>query len=167
MTHIEKLKQQYIASGDTSRIDQFGKWYIKASATECIELPDNAYYDGAQTDIAVEKLEELKKSGEPFFLAVGYYRPHLPFNAPKKYWDMYDRDEIPLAKNPFLPEGLPIMAINNLRELKGYTDFKKAPRAWEGSLTEDDARLLKHGYYASVSYIDAQIGRLLDQLDET
>jgi len=167
LAYIEKRKQQFIAAGDTSRIDRFGKWYIKASATECVDVPDNTYYDGAQTDIAVEKLKELKNDNKPFFFAIGYYRPHLPFNAPKKYWDLYKRDDIPLAKNPFLPENMPIMAINNLRELKGYTDFKNAYRPWEGSLTEDEAKLLKHGYYASVSYTDAQIGRLLDQLEKT
>lgn len=167
LEYIESRKQNFISSGDTRRIDQFGKWYIKASATECIDLPDNAYYDGAQTDMAIARIKELAATDQPFFMAVGYYRPHLPFNAPKKYWDMYERDKIPLAVNPFLPENMPVMAINNLRELKGYTDFREAAVPWEGSIPEEEARLLKHGYYASVSYIDAQVGRLIEQLKES
>ncbi|MCD6331912.1 MAG: sulfatase, partial [Bacteroidales bacterium] len=167
LSYIEKRKASFIAAGNTRNLDRFGKWYIKASATECLDVPDNTYYDGAQTDIAVKKLEELKEYGKPFFFAVGYYRPHLPFNAPKKYWDLYQRDKIPLAKNPYIPENMPIMAINNLRELKGYTDFRTVRHPSKGSITEGEARLLKHGYYASVSYTDAQIGRLLDQLEKT
>ncbi|TFH36970.1 MAG: DUF229 domain-containing protein [Bacteroidia bacterium] len=166
LAYIESRRQQFIASGDTRRIDQFGKWYIKASATECKDLPDNAYYDGAQTDIAIEKLRSLGESEKPFFLAVGYYRPHLPFNAPKKYWDLYKREDIPLADNPYLPANMPSMAINNLRELTGYTDFKGSPGPLEGTLSEDEIRLLRHGYYASVSYVDAQVGRLIDQLEK-
>jgi arylsulfatase A-like enzyme len=128
-------------------------------------LSTETYYDGAQTDVAIEKLGELAKRKEPFFFGVGYYRPHLPFNAPKKYWDLYDRDAIPPAPNPSLPEGAPLMAINTMRELiVSYHDFHEAPRPDQGSLTEAQARRLKHGYYASVSYVDAQIGRLLDRL---
>jgi arylsulfatase A-like enzyme len=134
-------------------------------STECVDVPDNAYFDGAQTDLAIEKLGELKAMEKPFFFAVGYYRPHLPFNVPKRYWDRYDRAAIPLAENDFLPENAPIMAINNLRELRSYTDFKQAPYPKDAKLGEADARRLKHGYLASVSYIDAQIGRLLDALE--
>jgi len=166
LEYIGRRKEQFISAGDTRRVDQFGQWYIKASATECADVPDNAYYDGAQTDVAIEKLKALGKGEKPFFLAVGYYRPHLPFNAPKKYWDLYEREDIPLADNPYIPENMPSMAINNLRELTGYTDFRESPGPLEGSLSEDESRLLKHGYYASVSYVDAQVGRLIDQLEE-
>jgi arylsulfatase A-like enzyme len=112
-------------------------------------VPDNAYYDGAQTDTAIAKLAELNARNKPFFFGIGYYRPHLPFNVPKKYWDLYDRASLPLSPNPFLPKNAPIMAGNVNRELRGYRDFNNAPRPHEGS----------------VSYIDAQIGRLLDELD--
>lgn len=146
--------------------DVFGHYYLKAQATEDPDVADNAYYDGAQTDLAVAKLGELAGDEDPFFFAVGYYRPHLPFNAPKRYWDLYDRNAIPIAANPRLPEGAPLMAINTMRELRGYTDFNHITHPQDGSLTEEESRRLKHGYYASVSYIDAQIGRLLDRLDE-
>ena len=165
LAFIEKRKQGYITAGTAkNRMDVFGKWYIKAFATECVDVPDNAYYDGAQTDAAIEKIDELSKTKKPFFFGIGYFRPHLPFNAPKKYWDLYDRDKIPLAPNDFLPYHSPIMAIDNLRELKGYEDFKNSKHPKDGTLSKADARLLKHGYLASVSYIDAQVGRLLDKL---
>jgi arylsulfatase A-like enzyme len=167
LAHIEMRKRQIKANHNESKfIDQLGEWYIKAKVTECADVPDNAYYDGAQTDYAVAKLKELKKKGMPFFFGVGYYRPHLPFNAPKKYWDLYDRKAIPLAPNPFLPENMPTMAISNNQEVRGYFDCKNLPTALNGTFSEDTARLLKHGYYASVSYMDAQVGRLLDALRE-
>ena len=167
LAHIEMRKRQIVANHNEGKfIDRLGEWYVKARATECIDVPDNAYYDGAQTDYAVRKLRELRDRKEPFFLAVGYYRPHLPFNAPKKYWDLYDRSKIPLAENPYLPENMPSMAISNNQELRGYFDCKNLPAALDGAVSEDTARLLKHGYYASVSYTDAQVGRLLDALEK-
>ncbi|MFO7692826.1 MAG: sulfatase [Vicinamibacterales bacterium] len=162
----EARRQQITKEGRSSAsIDRFGQWYLKAQATEGPDVPDNRYYDGAQTDWAIDRLAALKAAGRPFFLAVGYYRPHLPFNAPKKYWDMYDRQRIPLAENPFVPKGAPLMALNTLRELRGYSDFKDAPSPIDGTLNQEQSRLLRHGYLASVSYIDAQIGRLLEALD--
>ncbi len=167
VAYQETRKQKIITDGDSVRyIDQLGQWYLKAGSTEAPDLPDNAYFDGAQTDVAVEKLAELKQRNQPFFFAVGYYRPHLPFNAPKKYWDLYDPAEIPTAANPDVPDNVPVMAMNNMRELRGYTDFNGVPHPIDGGVSEEDARRLKHGYYASVSYIDAQVGRLLEALDE-
>jgi arylsulfatase A-like enzyme len=146
-------------------LDQYGEWYLKAAATEAPNVPDNAYFDGAQTDQAIAKLKQLQARRQPFFLGVGYYRPHLPFNVPAKYWNLYNRARIPLAPNPALPQGMPPMAISTMRELRGYRDFRDAPQPDQGSLTEAQARLLRHGYLASVSYIDAQVGRLLTALD--
>lgn len=163
----EERKQQYIENGIAKqRIDQFGEWYIKAHATECVDVPDNAYYDGAQTDMALEKIEELSKKDQPFFFGIGYYRPHLPFNAPKKYWDLYDPQEIPLAKDNYPPTNAPRMALNNLREIRGYIDFKEANHPMDGQISDEEARHLKHGYLACVSYVDAQIGRLMDKLEQ-
>ena len=101
---LEKRKAELIAKNDLRRIDRFGKWYLKHVATENIDVPDDAYFDGAQTSIAIEKMKTLGGGEKPFFLAVGYYRPHLPFNVPKQYWDLYDRQSIPLAENRFLPK---------------------------------------------------------------
>ena len=164
---IENKKSKIIEDGQKEHyIDRIGQWYLKAFAYEMPDVPDNAYFDGAQTDVVIDKLAGLKNKDKPFFFGVGYYRPHLPFNVPKKYWDMYDRNKIPLAENDFVPNNVPIMAINNLRELRGYSDFKHIVHPTEGTLTEEEARVLKHGYLASVSYIDAQVGRLLNRLKE-
>ncbi|MFT5165315.1 MAG: iduronate 2-sulfatase [Saprospiraceae bacterium] len=162
----EKI-QQFIDDGDgKKRKDPFGHYYVKANATEITDLPDDAYYDGAQTTVALSKIEELTKSDKPFFFGLGYYRPHLPFNAPRKYWDLYDPSEINLAENNFLPENAPFFSVNNLVELKGYTDFKNSPTPLEGSLSKKEARKLKHGYYASVSYVDALIGKVVAKLKQ-
>jgi uncharacterized repeat protein (TIGR03987 family) len=163
----EARKAEIIRSGQEDRyIDRYGLWYLKAAATEAVDGPDDLYYDGAQTDLAIEKLRALVSNEQPFFFAVGFYRPHLPFNAPQRYWDLYDPDSIPPAAVSRVPEGAPVMAINNMRELRGYTDFRDVPHPLDGGVPGADARRLKHGYYASVSYIDAQVGRLLDALDQ-
>jgi arylsulfatase A-like enzyme len=166
VTSLEAKKKRITAAGRRERyIDRFGQWYLKDVVTEAPDVPDNAYFDGAQTDVALEKLKEFKEMDKPFFFAVGFYRPHLPFNAPRKYWDLYDRGRIPLAENDFLPKNMPPMAINNMREILGYADMRGKPNSFRGKLSEEDARLLKHGYLACVSYIDAQVGRLLDALE--
>jgi len=138
--------------------------YLRGPATEAFDAPDSNYRDGSLTEISLQLLSEFKEK-QPFFLAVGFSKPHLPFVAPKKYWDLYRREDIPLAPNNFLPRGAPRFAINSLTEFACYEDFVRAPNPTEGQLTEDQARLLKHGYYACVSFIDAQIGRILDHLD--
>ena len=163
----EARKAEIIEAGRESRyIDQYGEWYLKAASTEAVVGADDLYYDGAQTDVAIEKLGDLAQGDQPFFFAIGYYRPHLPFNAPQRYWDLYDPEAIPPADHPAVPQDGPPMAINNMRELRGYSDFRDVPHPFDGGLPEEDARRLKHGYYASVSYVDAQVGRLLDALDE-
>jgi len=164
---LEKRKQKIISDGNEQRyIDRIGEWYLKDVAYEIVDAPDDVYYDGAQTDVALEKIEELSHQEKPFFFAIGFYRPHLPFNVPKKYWDMYERENIPLAENDYVPKDAPLMAINNLRELRGYTDFKTIPHPGDGQLSEDQTRALKHGYLASVSYIDALVGKLINKLKE-
>ena len=146
--------------------DQLGHWYVKANATECGDTgEDDDYFDGAQTTLAIEKLRQLKKEGKPFFLSVGYYRPHLPFNAPRKYWDLYNRDSVPLASNPYPPKGSPVFAVHGDAELRSYSDQHDLPWPWEEAPDRERQKEIKHGYYASVSYIDAQVGRLLDELE--
>jgi len=130
----------------------------RGPATESADVPDNAYPDGACADMAIETLRRIKD--KPFFLAAGFLKPHLPFNAPKKYWDLYDRDEIRLADNPFAPKGAPPFALTSFGELRNYDDMPA-----KGPVPEEDARRLIHGYLACVSYTDAQIGRILDELD--
>ncbi len=134
---------------------------LKRSATEAANVSDNTYVDGMVCDAAVAALAELKNDQQPFFLAVGFRKPHLPFCAPQKYWDLYNRDEIPLPTTGEHPKDAPELAVRSWLELEGYTDIPT-----NGQLTTDKVRQLRHGYYACVSYVDAQVGRLLDQLEQ-
>jgi iduronate 2-sulfatase len=162
---VEHRKLELIRQGQEKKaIDRLGYYYLKTFVSESPDVPDNAYYDGAQTDMAIEKLKGLEKTGKPFFFSVGYYRPHMPFNAPKKYWDLYDRAKLPLAGNDYVPQDAPIMALDPLVELRSYVEFRQQPSPYRGKLELPYARLMKHGYYASVSYVDAQIGRLIQGL---
>ena len=130
----------------------------RGPAFEAADVPDHAYPDGANTVYAIRQLRRFKD--KPFFLAMGFYKPHLPFNAPKKYWDLYDPAEIKLADNPFVPKNVPSYALTNWAELRNYYGIPK-----KGPCPDELARQLMHGYYACVSYIDALVGRLLDELD--
>ena len=132
----------------------------KGPAYENADVPDSAYFDGMVADKGISDLRRLKNMNRQFFLALGFFKPHLPFNAPKKYWDFYKRDEIDLADNPFRPKGAPDAALHNWGELRAYSGIPK-----KGRLPESMARALVHGYYACVSYTDAQIGRVLTELE--
>ena len=132
----------------------------KGPAFESADVPDNAYFDGMIADKGISDLRRLKKNDKPFFLALGFFKPHLPFNAPKRYWDLYKRQDIDLADNPFRPRGAPDAALHNWGELRAYEGI---PR--KGRLSDELAHTLIHGYYACVSYTDAQIGRVLSELD--
>lgn len=125
---------------------------------ESAAVPDSAYDDGKGALRTIQDLRRLKAAGKPFFLACGFWRPHLPFNAPKKYWDLYNRNSIPPANNQYLPENLP-KQVQPSQEIFSYARVKD---------TSEEAfqREAKHGYYASVSYIDAQIGLILEALKE-
>ena len=127
--------------------------------TECADVPDNTFHDGALADMAVAALRQVAAKQEPFWLGVGFIRPHLPFVSPKKYWDFYDPAQIPLAPNPFRPRNAPEFAVLDGGELRTYDGVPS------GHLADDTARRLKHGYYAAVSYMDAQVGKVLDELD--
>ena len=122
--------------------------------------PPNGGSDGKAADEAIASLQEFKASSQPFFLAVGFRKPHLPFSVPKPYWDLYDPQKIPPATNPFLPHGAPAYALVDRNEMWKYAGVPDT-----GDLPLDYARQLKHGYYAAVSYMDAQLGRVVDELD--
>lgn len=126
---------------------------------ECADVPDTAYNDGLVAREAVRQLGEFSRTGERFFLAVGFWRPHLPYNAPKKYWDMYDGDSIPLAPNRFRPEGLPEQ-VKNSGEVRGWA-LVNSPE------DEQFQRKGRHGYFACISYLDAQLGLIMDELERT
>jgi arylsulfatase A-like enzyme len=110
-------------------------------------------------------MEVLKAAEKPFFMAVGYVSPHLPFIQPKKYWDMYDHSSVELADNAYQPENSPFIAMHaqhDSAELRNmYLDIPS-----EGLLSDEMSRNLVHGYYASVSYMDVLIGDLIKGLDD-
>ncbi|MEM6552666.1 MAG: sulfatase [Planctomycetota bacterium] len=135
-------------------------WPNGLPPTERADVPDNAYHDGVATDEAVRRLEGFASTGEAFFLAVGFRKPHLGFVAPEKYWALYDRSEVPMAEFTKRPEGGPQFAITAWHELRFLYDVPK-----KGPLPIELQRELIHGYYACVSYIDAQVGQLLDALE--
>lgn len=122
---------------------------------ECRDVPDDAYFDGRIASLAVNALRERKAAGKPFFLAVGFWKPHSPFNAPKKYWDLYDRSKLSPPPNPDWPKDAPRIAWHNSREILGSKPRK---------LSSEAVMEIRHGYLAAISYCDAQLGRVLNEL---
>ncbi len=133
----------------------------KAASTEFVDAGDTAYLDGIISRKAMEYLREFKQKKTPFFLGVGFLKPHLPFTAPQKYWDMQEGKDFGKIRNPDRPLNAPEIAFHHWQELRGYKDI---PR--EGPLTPEKETELRRAYYACVSYIDAQVGKILDLLDE-
>ena len=133
----------------------------RGAAWESPDVLDDAYADGRIATHAISRFRELKKTPEqPFFMALGFMRPHLPFSAPKKYWDMYDPAELPMPEYEKDPEYAPGVAIKRGGEIDQFTPIPAGQYVYPDSLT----RKLIHGYYASVSYMDAQLGRVIDEL---
>lgn len=132
----------------------------KDTKCQCRNVPDEAYFDGRVAKLAVEALEQRKAEAKPFFLAVGFWKPHSPFNAPKKYWDMYDRETVAMPKNPDWPQDAPRIAWHDSRELLGTRKGEKTRK-----VTDAVVREMRHGYLANITYMDAQIGKVLDALD--
>jgi len=126
---------------------------------EAADVHDSVYRDGKLALKVIKDLNQLKKSNRPFFLTMGLNKPHLPFTAPKKYWDLYNRNDIKLPENYAQPKSTPKEAFPNYGELRNYETIPP-----KGDLPDDLAKELIHGYYACVSYIDAQIGLVLDEL---
>ena len=151
-----------IARIENAERGEYGK---KQPTFEYPDVDDYAYNDGKITKKAINKLKALKSKNRPFFMAIGYVSPHLPFIQPKKYWDMYDHDAIKLADNSFQPKNSPDIAIeaqhNSAEMRKNYLDIPE-----HGKLDDSLARNLIHGYYASVTYMDALIGELIKALDD-
>ncbi|WP_168442070.1 sulfatase [Pontiella desulfatans] len=160
---VAKLKKEGQSKGLSGKpLRSYVRDHGGGPAVECYDVPDDAYKDGAIANRGVEQLEMLKDSDKPFFLAVGFLKPHLPFVAPKTYWDLYERDKLELAAFQDYPEGAPACAETDYIEARDYSGVPK-----EGLVPEDAQRELIHGYLACVSYVDAQIGKVLAKLKET
>lgn len=147
-------------AGGTSRIQQKGM----VKPYECAKVGDEGYPDGLTAELAVEKLKELAGSEQPFFLGVGFFKPHLPFNAPEKYWDLYDEPSIPLTEYGDIPLNVNRASLHNSLEIKQYK-LGDEDATLDRPVSEAYARKLVHGYLACVSYVDAQIGKVLDALE--
>jgi len=118
---------------------------------ECRDVPDNAYFDGRVAEAAVNALREISRRDDPFFLGVGFWKPHLPFNAPKRYWDLYDPKTVPVPIHLEPPTDVPAIAMTENR--------------FDGREKASQLRELHHGHLAAISYLDAQVGRVLNELD--
>jgi arylsulfatase A-like enzyme len=128
-------------------------------------VDDTGYPDGLTAELAVDKIKELSKKDKPFFLGVGFFKPHLPFNAPKKYWDLYDENTLSLSPSPDIPSNVNLASLHGSGEFNQYKLGEKA--SLNQSLSDEYSRKLIHGYYASISYIDAQVGKVISSLKES
>lgn len=133
--------------------------YTRGPAFEMADVPDESYHDAAMTSRAIEALKQVKD--QAFFMVVGYKKPHLPFVAPKQYWDLYNFDAIQLPANYYTPKAAPSIAQMSWGELRAYSGIPE-----KGPVDTMTARHLIHGYYATVSFVDAQIGRLMEALEK-
>ena len=157
----KEIRQQLLAAADDKKLTGKDRYYATLGPpVEAANVQDNAYFDGHAAELAIQSLRNLSQQEQPFFLAVGFVRPHLPFCAPQKYWDMYEAQEITLAGNPFLPTDCPKYAPSNWGELRHYHGMPL-----KGPLDNNQSRELIHGYFACISYTDALIGSVLEELD--
>lgn len=154
---IEEVKKQ--------RVPKEQAWPLTCGpAWECADVPDNAYGDGHSAEQAIETLRKLRNpasprhTGKPLFLGLGFHKPHLPFIAPKRYWDMYDPGEIKPAANRYAPKDAPSLARHCSFELRVRHGVPKA-----GPIEND--RKLMHAYLACASYVDAQVGKVVAELE--
>ena len=158
-----KVYQQIYQSDDAGGVDAGpDDWTTKlvfGPATEAPSVPDNVLYDGKVADAAVEAMTRIHGRDEPFFLAVGFIKPHSPYIAPKPYFDLYE--DVAIAEETELPANSPKFAGHNSGELRRYTDQPK-----RGEIPQENQRRVHQAYYACVSYIDHQVGRVLNHLDQ-
>lgn len=158
--HRELTREEALFSNQRSR-DENGP-LPRGAAWEAPDVLDYAYADGRIAETAVDRMRWLKDNEEkPFFLAVGFVRPHLPFSAPKKYWDMYDRNKLPMPEYADAPKGAPEYAVKRRGEIMAFK-----PILTTEPFPDDLTQQLIHGYYSSVSYMDAQLGKVLDGLEQ-
>ncbi len=146
-------------------------WYIegepfemhqiaKGPSVQKVDVPDEAYLDGRIAKSAIDVIQKRAHDKQPFFLAVGFWKPHLPFNAPQKYWDQYDTEEIAKRIKSLPDSNAPDIARHDSQEVRSYTDIPKT-----GEITREQNLKLNHGYYAAISFLDAQIGKVLDEIE--
>jgi iduronate 2-sulfatase len=153
--HMVTKHDQYVLEKNKDPKDE----WRKTSSTECEDVPDSAYIDGRIAEAGVAALREIKD--KPFFLAVGFNKPHLPFAAPRRYWNLFDRRKFPMPANPHRPQDCPPFAITKYSELRSYDDVVD-----DGPIPEEKIREVLHGYYAATAYTDANIGKVVSELKQ-
>jgi len=156
--HMQQKKEMFEKYGEASK-----RGLASGPAFENYDVPDHAYIDGWNTEVAIATLRDMLEDGndKPFFLALGFKLPHLNWVAPKKYWDLYDRDNIKLARQVEGPENGAQIGLHASFELRVRANIPKI-----GPMGDDLSRELLHAYYASVSYVDANIGKMVAALEE-
>jgi iduronate 2-sulfatase len=154
----KRLNRERLAAADKAGNSLGGP--KNGPAVESAKDSYTKYSDGAMMLNARAGLKRLANESTPFFLAVGFSKPHLPFNAPEKYWNLYDREDIKLPGNPYPPKDVPSYALHTNGELRSYQGVP-----WKGDIPDELTLELRHGYYACVSYIDSLLGDLLSDLD--
>ncbi|CAM3595848.1 sulfatase [Zobellia roscoffensis] len=153
----ETRKEMFTKYGDVAK---YG--LAMGPAYESADVPDNTYSDGYNTDLAVADIKKMAKdSDKPFFLGMGFHKPHLNWVAPKKYWDLYDETKIPMASDSIPPENGAAMGLHPSFELRVRSGIPK-----KGKLDPKLSKTLKHAYLACISYVDAQIGRAITALED-
>ncbi|WP_442507460.1 sulfatase [Novipirellula sp. SH528] len=156
-SQMDTRKQMIAKYGDVAKLG-----LAMGPAYESADVPDNTYGYGYHTDLAIATLKDLvAEDDKPFFLALGFNKPHLNWVAPKRYWDMYDRDAIPMATQTEGPQDGAAVGLHPSFELRVRSGIPKL-----GAIDPQLARTLKHAYLACVSYVDAQVGRMIAALDE-
>ncbi len=145
-------------SHDPETLLRLSKTKQRGRIYESPKVPDNAYPDGRIAEKTIADLQRLKQEGKPFFLACGFLRPHMPFYAPKKYWDLYEREKIDIAPNRERPKNAP-------KELKGSGEFRSYHLSDFDENSEEFHRMMRHGYLACTSYSDKLVGDVLFELD--
>lgn len=160
-TFFDKEKNAYLKPENIAlmkRLKEEGVKPLKGPAFENADVADEGYKDGRAAKYAIETLHKVKD--DKFLMFVGLSKPHLPYNSPKKYWDLYDKNDFKIPSRT-KPEGVYRLALSPWGELKGYSNIPK-----KGDLNDDLTRDLIHGYHASISYIDAQVGKVMKTLEE-
>lgn len=163
---LEASKQMYVENKKALEKRYGAKvirenWLAKGPVTECVDVPDDTYEDGYNTNAAIATMKQMVKMDKPWFLGLGFKKPHLDWIAPKKYWDLYDRKSIPLATHTERPIDGASMGLSESMEVRVAADMPKT-----GTFSIALQRKLRHGYYACTSYIDAQIGKMIQALKD-
>jgi arylsulfatase A-like enzyme len=138
----------------------------KVAPYERGNVDDMGYPDGLTAALAIEQLKKCSKTNQPFFLGVGFFKPHLPFTAPDAYWNLYNRQAMPLALSRTAPEGISLASLQNSSEFNSYKSGDEQV-GLDHPLSEAYSKKLVHAYYAAISYVDAQVGKVLDELKRT